>query len=221
MNTPKSLAILGGTFDPIHNGHIESAKHVAQWLGIEQVNLMPAHLPPHKENVSATAKQRAKMVELVCYDEPLLVCDQRELNRSSLSYTFDTLKEIKQQYPQTTLYFIIGMDSLLSFTQWHKWQEILTLCHLVVNCRPNYLLTNLSQKNQLLLEKYQLDQNINSQLLKEQSEKASVGYILFSPEINLDISSTSLRDKIKAQQSWQSDIPTKVLNYINQQQLYQ
>jgi len=215
MSMPKVIAILGGTFDPIHNGHIIPAKHVAKWLGVNQVNLMPAHLPPHKNTVSASPKQRADMVKLVCNSESLFVFDQRELKRKTVTYTVDTLREIKQEFPQTTLFFIIGMDSLLSFTQWHRWQEILTLCHLVVNCRPNYSVENLPNDIQLLLNNHQLSKSIAAQLINKQA-----GYILFPPEIACDVSSTLIRSKIKERQTCDNLMPQSVLNYINKHQLY-
>jgi nicotinate-nucleotide adenylyltransferase len=212
---PKIIAILGGTFDPIHNGHILSAIHVAKWLDVSQVNLIPAHLPPHKNTVNASPQQRADMVKLVCDSEPLFVYDQRELKRKALSYTVDTLKEIKKESPQTTLFFIIGMDSLLSFTRWHRWQEILTLCHLVVNCRPNYSFDNLPVTTQSLLKNHQLSKSVPPQLINKQA-----GYILFPPEIFCDVSSTLIRSKIKKKQSFDNLMPTSVLNYINEHQLY-
>ena len=215
MSMPKIIAILGGTFDPIHNGHILSAKHVAKWLGVNQVNLIPAHLPPHKNTVGASPKQRVEMVKLVCDDDTIFFCDQRELKRDTVSYTVDTLREIKQEFPETTLFFIIGMDSLLSFTQWHRWQEILTLCHLVVNCRPEYSVEKLPNNIQLLLKNHHLSKSIAPKLIKNQA-----GYILFPPEISYDISSTLIRSKIKERQSCNNLMPASVLNYINKHQLY-
>lgn len=215
MSMPKIIAILGGTFDPIHNGHILPAIHVAKWLGVSQVSLIPAHLPPHKSTVNASPQQRADMVKLVCDSEPLFVYDQRELKRKTLSYTVDTLKEIKQESPQTTLFFIIGMDSLLTFKRWHRWQEILTLCHLVVNCRANYPFDNLPASTQLLLKSHQIDKNITPQLINKKA-----GYILFPPEISCDVSSTLIRSRIKQQQSCDNLMPASVLNYINKHQLY-
>jgi len=215
MNTPKRLALLGGTFDPIHNGHILPAKNVAKWLDIQQVSLMPAHLPPHKNTVSASAEQRVNMVKLVCHNEPLFICDQRELKRNSLSYTIDTLKEIKNEQPDTQIFFIIGMDSLLTFTQWHQWQEILTLSHLVVNCRPNYPLTTLTADTQNLLATHKLDDNFQPQNITKDA-----GYILFPPEVNVEISSTAIKTKLKAQQSCKGLLPENVLNYIEKHQLY-
>ena len=215
MNTPKNIAILGGTFDPIHNGHIIPAKHVAQWLGIDQISLMPAHLPPHKNTVSASAQQRVDMVQLVCNNEPLFDCDQRELKRSSLSYTIDTLKEIKNSHTNTRIFFIIGMDSLLTFTQWHQWQEILTLCHLVVNCRPNYPLGTLGASTQELLAKHKLGLEFQPQYITKDA-----GYILFPSNVQLEISSTAIKTRIKAQQNCQELLPENVLNYIEKHQLY-
>lgn len=215
MNTPNTIAILGGTFDPIHNGHINSAQHVAQWLGINQVSLIPTHLPPHKNTVSATAEQRVDMVQLVCESHPLFSCDQRELNRTGLSYTVETLKEIKQDHPEQTIFFIIGMDSLLTFQQWHQWQEILTLCHLVVNCRPNHSTDNLSDEVKLLLSHHKLSSTIDCPLLSKDA-----GYIIFPPEIFCDVSSTLIRNNIKNSLDCQKLIPENVLNYINQHQLY-
>jgi len=151
----------------------------------------------------------------VCEREALLVCDQRELKRTSISYTLDTLKEIKQEQPQTRLFFIIGMDSLLSFTKWYHWQEILTLCHLVVNCRQSHPLENLSNDTQLLLKRHQLDKNIPPQLISKQA-----GYIIFAPQMAVNVSSTLIRNNIKEQQSCANLMPTSVLNYINEHKLY-
>jgi len=216
MNTPKRLAILGGTFDPIHNGHIIPAKNVAKWLGIDRISILPAHLPPHKNTVSASAQQRVDMVKLVCENEALFDCDERELKRTSLSYTVDTLKEIKNEHGSNSrIFFIIGMDSLLNFTQWHQWQEILTLCHLVVNCRPDYPLNNLSTATHDLLSKHRLNKEIQVKDIQ-----TNAGYILFPPEIHLAISSTVIKAKIKAQQNCQELLTKNVLNYIEKQQLY-
>ena len=215
MNTTNKIAILGGTFDPVHNGHILPAKHVAQWLGLAQIYLMPANIPPHKSSVSASAKQRVDMVKLVCGDDELFTCDEREINRTTLSYTVDTLREIKQAHPDQIIFFIIGMDSLLTFPQWHQWQDILTLCHLVVNCRPDYPLEKLTPCHQALLKKHQLDKTTSPQSITQQA-----GYILFPPEIACDISSTQIRNNIKNNKKCEHLLPNKVENYIRDNQLY-
>ncbi len=153
--TPNAgIGIFGGTFDPIHIGHVKSIDAVATWLHLDKVLIIPAHIPPHKtdSNITpkATSAQRATMVELAIADKPLFYCDRRELNRNGPSFTIDTLKELKATYPNQPLYFVIGMDSLQTFTTWHKYKEILSLCHLVVNTRPNYHLSDLNRETKNL-----------------------------------------------------------------------
>ena len=148
----KRIAILGGTFDPIHHGHLKPAQQVANWLKLEKLVLLPAHIPPHKNGTYANASQRKAMVELVCEHDKLFHIDSRELTRTSPSYTVETLKEIKSENPHSQLFFIIGMDSLLNFTSWHQWQEILMLCHLVVNNRPQYEFASINIQTKNLLQ---------------------------------------------------------------------
>ena len=148
-----NIGIFGGTFDPIHLGHTQSAQIVAQYLNLSKVLFIPAHIPPHKNCVNnspkVSAEQRSTMVELACKENKIFTCDKRELRRQQYSYTVDTLLELKKELPEQRLYFIIGMDSLLSFTQWHRYQDILKLCHLVVNTRPNYDLNQLNNETKI------------------------------------------------------------------------
>jgi len=219
MNTVKTnqrvetLGILGGTFDPIHYGHIKPTIKSAKVLGLSQVLLLPAHIPPHKSNTIANVQQRTAMVELACQSHSLFTVDLRELKRNSFSYTVTTLKEIKKQYPATTLCFFMGMDSLLNFTKWHHWQEILTLCHLIVNARPGYDLTQLNSATRALLALHQIDSpcEINQQ---------SSGGILMTKHTELNISSTELRHKFKQNLSCQHLLPINIIDYIKSQKLY-
>ena len=207
------IALLGGTFDPIHLGHIIPGQETAQWLGAKQLVLLPAHIPPHKKHTHATAKQRAKMVSLVCQDSDILTVDMRELNRQSPSFTVDTLREIKAEQPSANLYFIIGMDSLLSFTQWHCWQEILTLCNLVVNIRPGYP----HQKLEATLEPALTSRLIYS---IEHLQHNKTGQIILHESSAVDISSTEIRTKIKTRANYRTFLPKPVYDYIEQYKLY-
>lgn len=227
------LGILGGTFDPIHLGHTEPAKVVAEYLSLEQVLFVPANIPYHKESPNVNAKQRAKMVMLACESEENFHCDIRELERSGNTYTIDTLRELKKSYPDQSLFFIIGVDSLLTFTQWHQFEEILSLCHLVVNSRPNHPLINLNNETELLVKKHHLT---DLTLL----DTTQHGGIIFVPEINipdnersqyqlpkhhlekihLDISSSEIRTRIANKQKCQHLVTDSVLDFINKNQLY-
>ena len=228
-----NLGILGGTFDPIHKGHTEPAKVVADYLSLDKILFIPASIPPHKATPNVSAKQRAEMVKLACLNEANFYCDQRELERSGNSYTVDTLKALKQSDATQRLFFIIGLDSLLTFTRWHQYQEILSLCHLVVNSRPNHQLDNLNADTKSMLAKHQLN---DLSALKKQD----CGGIIFAPstiedlqtskdqmqlsscegKINLNISSTDIRARLAKKQNCQHLIADSVLDFINKNQLY-
>ncbi len=134
---PTLRGFYGGTFDPIHQGHLQSALYVQQACELDSLDLLPCHLPPHRDSTSSSA-HRAEMVRLAIAPYPQLQLNLLELERDTPSYTVDTLTQLRQQYPADILCFVIGMDSLCNFTRWHRWQDILTLCHLLVLQRPGY-----------------------------------------------------------------------------------
>lgn len=216
-----SIGILGGTFDPIHLGHTLPVKAVADYLSLTKVLLIPANIPPHKATPNVSAKQRAEMVHLACSTENLFTCDERELKRDGNSYTVDTLKELAATFPQKKLYFIIGLDSLLTFTRWHEYEEILSLCHLVVNTRPNYQLNIIDQATTTLLSNHQVN-HIND--LKKQK----FGGILLLPHtlpsynnhLHLNISSSEIRQKLACQLDCQHLLAPSVLEFIKKNKLY-
>ena len=215
------IGILGGTFDPIHLGHTLPAKAVADYLSLSKILLIPASIPPHKATPNVSAKQRAQMVHLACSNEQLFTCDERELNRDGNSYTIDTLKELAKSYPQQTLYFIAGLDSLFTFTRWHKHKEILSLCHLVINTRPNYQLSHIDEATKALLTNHQV-QTVN------ELKRHKAGKILLLPNtlpsyhnhLNLNISSSEIRQKLSIQQDCQPLLAPNVFTFINQNKLY-
>lgn len=216
-----SIGILGGTFDPIHIGHTLPAKVVAKHLSLDEILFIPASIPPHKKTPNVSAKQRVEMVKLACDTEPLFTCDERELNRNGHSFTVDTLHELAQTYTNAQLYFIIGLDSLLTFTTWHKYQEILSLCHLVVNTRPNYQLNTINKSTKNLLDKHQVT---SVDLLKEC--KAG-GILLLSSHLpyddkhlNINVSSSEIRKQLSHNQSCKNLLSPSVLAFINKNKLY-
>ena len=215
MNTSAhQIGILGGTFDPIHLGHITPALTISELLNLDQTLVMPAHIPPHKQSTHVNAAQRYEMVKLACQTFSQLHPDNRELNRTTVSYTIDTLKELKQEFPNSTLYFLMGMDSLLSFEQWFCWQDILTLCHLVVSTRPDY---------PLCLKHPSLSLNITERFTKQPSQlKTSMhGKILLVAEHDIDISSTQIRQNLNAGIDCANLLPESVNQYIVKHRLYQ
>ncbi|MEW6996806.1 nicotinate-nucleotide adenylyltransferase [Colwelliaceae bacterium BS250] len=213
----QAIGIYGGTFDPIHLGHTVPVKDLAAQLNLDAVYLLPAHIPPHKNSTTANALQRKLMVEKVCHVEPLFTLDDRELNRTTPSYTIDTIKELNNQYPDHTLYFFIGTDSLLQLTSWHKIAELLTLCHFVVTSRPGY---DISQLNQPLLNN-RLTRNKKDLLLSR------AGKIFIGETKQVNISSTELRTRLRSPLNRQNStnncrpyLLADVYNYILQNKLY-
>lgn len=207
-----AIGILGGTFDPIHNGHLRPCLDLIQQLNLAQIALMPNHIPPHKAAPGSSSAHRVNMVEASVKDCVELTVDERELNRETASYTIDTLIELAKEYPRTPLCFLIGMDSLNNFDKWHRWEEILNYCHLIVSYRPGHEI----QLSNAVEQRYQQAKITNPDRLH--SEKN--GHILLWPSTQLDISSTRIRKMIKNQQNPKYLLPDAVITYIKQHNLY-
>ncbi len=137
--TSGPIGIFGGTFNPIHNGHLRSALELKQCLGLDQVRLVPAARPPLRDAPELSPDLRADLVEQAVASEPGLVCDRRELSRQGPSYTIDTLGEMRTELgPARPLCLIVGTDILERLDAWHRWQELLDYAHLVVMARPGW-----------------------------------------------------------------------------------
>ncbi|TGN38183.1 nicotinate-nucleotide adenylyltransferase [Marinobacter confluentis] len=129
--------IYGGTFDPIHHGHLRLAVEVKERLGVPEVALLPCHIPPHRESPGASSERRLELLRLAIADEPGLVIDDRELGRNGASYTADTLRQIRQEVgPAEPLTMVVGSDSFAGFDRWREWQVIPDLAHIIVVMRP-------------------------------------------------------------------------------------
>ena len=214
MNKSNQTAIgfLGGTFDPIHFGHLRPALEIQQALNLQALYLMPNYIAPHKSKSLASAQQRIDMVQLAIQDTPTLQLTTQELLRPSRSYTIDTLKQLRQQYPETPLCFIMGMDSLIQFDSWYRYQEILSYCHLVVSHRPgweqqfNSVISELLRKHQIS-DPAQLHQFLS-------------GHIYFQSTTQLAISSSEIRDLLATNKSINFLTPQPVCAYIKEQRCY-
>ncbi|MBI6191543.1 nicotinate-nucleotide adenylyltransferase [Providencia rettgeri] len=209
------LALFGGTFDPIHFGHLRPVQALAQQVGLEKVILLPNHVPPHRPQPEATPSQRLEMVKLAIQNAPLFAIDTRELEKNSPSYTIETLVELRQEIgPEKPLAFIIGQDSLLSINKWYGWERILDNCHLLVCSRPGYATQFADSKMQnWLLEHQTTDPIVLNQVAN--------GYIFIGDTPLVNISATEIREKLNSGDSCHDLIPDAVLQYIHQHHLYQ
>lgn len=209
MQTP--LGIFGGTFDPVHLGHLLPVTDAAREIGLHRVKLLPCHIPAHKATPTVSAAQRLAMVRLVCAKWPLFELDDRELRRDSPSYSVDTLNEYRREEGNRPLVFFIGLDSLKNLNSWHRWQEILTLCHLVV-CRRGDCLASFNPDVSRLLEQHRTR---DARHLKEKP----AGLIYLADTRELAISSTELRESLARGEATDL-LPEEVLAYIQLHGLY-
>lgn len=135
-DAPPALGILGGTFDPVHYGHLRLADDVRTALRLTEVRLVPAGDPPHRGDPRASARERIAMLDLAVREFPGLVVDAREIARGGRSYTVDTLLEFRGEMPHTPLWLLVGADTFRGLPAWHRWKDLFEYAHLIVVPRP-------------------------------------------------------------------------------------
>jgi nicotinate-nucleotide adenylyltransferase len=209
--TVTRIGILGGTFDPVHFGHLRPALDVAEQLNLDHVRLIPCSVPPHRTQPQATAQQRLTMLQLAIKNNPRFIVDDRELQREGPSYTVDTLKSLRGEFPDTALYLILGTDAFLGLPSWHQWSQIIELAHIVVMQRPDEKLD--------IPEEFK--QWYQQHLAKENKQTELAGSIWPVNVMQLAISATFIRQQITAGSSPQFLLPDSVISLIEMLGLYQ
>jgi nicotinate-nucleotide adenylyltransferase len=136
--TAEPIGVFGGTFDPIHYGHLRTAFELWQALRLAQVRFLPAGNPPHREAPLADSTLRLEMVRAAVAGQSGFMVDDREIHREGMSYTIDTLIELRADFPERSLCLLLGMDAFLGMPTWHRWRELFDLCHVVVAHRPGW-----------------------------------------------------------------------------------
>ena len=208
-------ALYGGTFDPVHYGHLKPVEILANLIGLQRVIIMPNNVPPHRPQPEASSEQRKEMLTLAIADKPLFSLDERELRRDTPSWTSQTLQEWRaEQGPDTPLAFNIGQDSLLNFPTWHQYETILENSHLLVCRRPGYPLTMREEQYQQWLEAHLTD-NI------EDLHNQPAGKIYLAETPWFDISATLIRERLQQGLACDDLLPSAVLDYIHAHGLYQ
>jgi nicotinate-nucleotide adenylyltransferase len=198
----KAIGIFGGTFDPIHFGHLRTAFELLQALALDEVRLVPAGEPPHRDRPSCDAGHRLAMVRAAVADQPGLVVDDREIRRSGPSYTVLTLRELRAEQPSRPLCLIVGMDAFLGLPQWHEWRAVLELAHLVVAHRPGWQAPAQGTLGELIAAR-------GTPRVADLHESVA-GRIHVRPVTQLEISSTDLRELIVAGQDPRYLLPDAV-----------
>ena len=190
------IGIFGGTFDPIHYGHIKPALSIKQALGLSELRFIPNRIPPHREAPWLNAEQRLSLLQLAAEEYPEIVIDQRELRRDGPSYMVDTLISLKQDFPDETFCLIIGMDALYGISSWYRWKSLFDLCHLVVTTRPGFDQDMVA--GQMTEEDYHF---LNLRMTSDTADLVAMtgsveGKILLKSVPQLDISSTMIRQQL-------------------------
>lgn len=213
-STPRLSALYGGTFDPIHYGHLKPVEALAKQVRLHQVTIMPNNVPPHRPQPLASSQQRKKMVELAIAGNPLFRLDDRELQRETPSYTVETLEQLRAEIgAEQPLAFIVGQDSLLSLQRWHRWETLLTLCHLLVCQRPGYSLSMNTSEEQRWLDAHQ-----TSSVEALHAQPAGKIYLAQTPMY--DISATAIRQRLEQHLACDDLLPPAVAEFIRQHHLY-
>jgi len=206
------IGIFGGTFDPVHNGHLRVAQALSEALLFDELRLLPCGEPAHRAPPQASADDRIAMLQLALKGISSLAIDKREVQRQGPSYMVDTLASLREELKDQPLVLIIGWDAFVGLPTWHRWQQIIELAHLVVVQRPGSRVTPCGEMA-LLLQRHQTDD------VAELSKRIA-GCILLQPVDVLDVSSTEVRARLAAKEDVSDLLPTAVGAYIKEQQLY-
>ncbi len=200
------IGILGGTFDPIHCGHLRTALDVKEGLGLDELRLVPLRDPPHRRAPDSTPEQRLEMLQAAIDLEPTLTIDDREITRSGKSYTLLTLQSLREELGEIPICLILGQDAFLGFPEWHRPDEILRLAHLVVMQRPG------ERRSDLYRERVtDAPQDLRTSL---------AGKVYLQQVTQLDISSSKIREMIRDGRSPRYLLPDSVLEIIKRDSLY-
>lgn len=187
----KPIGILGGTFDPIHVGHLRMALELYDAFNLDKIHIIPCYQPVHRKLPNASPQDRFAMVSCAVLEEPALYADPREINRKMPSYMIDTVLELRRERPLTPLCLLLGIDAFLGFLSWHKWEEILCHTHLIIAYRPNYQLPTTGNIAELIKERLETKLDVIQQQVS--------GKLFFHPITALEISASEIRKQIALQ----------------------
>ena len=208
----KRIGVLGGTFNPIHIGHLRSALEVAEQLGLDELRLIPNARPPHREAPQVSAAERLAMVEQAVVGVPMLTVDDRELKREQPSYSIDTLESLRAELAvEDQLFLLLGWDAFCGLPTWHRWEELLDHCHILVLQRPDAD----SEAPQALRDVLAARSVSDPQAMVGPS-----GQIAFVWQTPLAVSATQIRNLLASGKSVRFLVPDAVLAYINARGLY-
>lgn len=206
------IGVFGGTFDPIHYGHLRSAFEMLQALRFDEVRFIPCGDPPHRGTTYADAERRMQLVRLAIEGQEGFVADDREIRRGGRSYTIDTLATLREEFPDRSLGLIVGMDAFLGLPTWHRWDEILDIAHIIVAHRPGWKAPDIGVLGELISDygTHRVDD----------LHAAIRGRVHIHAVTQLEIASTEIRDLVAAGRDPRFLMPDAVRDSILETGLY-
>lgn len=210
------IGLLGGTFDPVHNGHLQLSQVVLDSVGLERILFIPAAHPPHKDEFQVSDScHRLAMLRLALADRDALAISDIEMGRRGMSYTIDTLEELERAgLPLSHCHFIIGSDAIAEIETWYRWQELLISINFIVAVRPGFSVKEIKQ----LLGRKGFRQRYDAH--DRWTHQQGRNEIIFLADEMADISSTDIRSRISGGRTWQHLVPGAVADYIKAKRLY-
>ena len=209
----KPIGIFGGTFDPVHNGHLRIGDHILQTFHLEKILWIPCNQPAHRKTPIASPQSRLEMLKRATKNNPAFEVSDIEIKRGGVSYMIDTLSALRSSLPNTPLCLILGADAFSKINLWHQWESLLNYTHFIVVNRNNYETPN-SEWLKTLCENHQTTQ------ISCLSEKIA-GRIYFETINPIPISATAIRNALSSGEKPKMTLPEAVYNYIISNSLYQ
>jgi nicotinate-nucleotide adenylyltransferase len=206
------MGIFGGTFDPVHYGHLRSAFELLEAIELSEVRFLPAGNPPHRDSTHADARTRVALVRAAINGEPRFILDDRELRREGPSYSVDTLLDLRAEFAHRSLCLIVGMDAFLGLPQWHQWREILELAHLVVAHRPGWQAPQSGALGELLADR--------GTALTQELHETRAGRVYIRAVTQLEISSSVIRELVRAGRDPRYLVPDPVCRLLAESGCY-
>ena len=214
---PRCIGILGGTFDPVHYGHLRLAEEAAEHFQLAEVRWIPVGNPPHRAPPESDARHRLEMIRMVTGDNSKFLIDDTEVKAAKLSYTYNTLLRLRRELgSQQPLCLLLGIDTFLGLTTWYRWRELFDLTHIVVAQRPGYAMERLALIPVLYAEFEQRHSAKKNALTRKPQ-----GSIATMTMTQLEISASAIRWMMHSGHSPRYLVPESIIDYIRKKKLYQ